>query len=225
MPSKKARLAPREEEVGPMCGSAAVSPMEYKKRHANLGAALKQLLNYVGALANLPLLLTCDTPPGPNCLLAGLHQALCQARQERRGRRRCLLRSDVTPRNALRSGQERGAESDADAAQDARLLVKQRTMSVKRAPRPSFGVRHYCRQGKLSSAMCGRFTHSYTWLELIELYRLTQPPGVRAAVFGANPQATGAAVKMATPSANARRRPKRSPAEPPARISAPCISM
>jgi hypothetical protein len=134
--------------------------MEYKKRHANLGAALKQLLNYVGALANPPLLLTCDTPPGPNCLLAGLHQALCQARQERRGRRRCLLRSDVTPRNALRSGQERGAESDADAAQDARLLVKQRTMSVKRAPRPSFGVRHYCRQGKLSSAMCGRFTRS-----------------------------------------------------------------
>jgi type II restriction/modification system DNA methylase subunit YeeA len=35
--------------------------MEYKKRHANLGAALKQLLNYAGALANPPLLLTCDT--------------------------------------------------------------------------------------------------------------------------------------------------------------------
>lgn len=35
--------------------------LEYKKRHANLGAALKQLLNYVGALANPPLLLTCDT--------------------------------------------------------------------------------------------------------------------------------------------------------------------
>ena len=35
--------------------------VEYKKRHANLGAALKQLLNYVGALANPPLLLTCDT--------------------------------------------------------------------------------------------------------------------------------------------------------------------
>ena len=35
--------------------------LEYKKRHANLGAALKQLLNYAGALANPPLLLTCDT--------------------------------------------------------------------------------------------------------------------------------------------------------------------
>jgi hypothetical protein len=35
--------------------------MEYKKRHANLGAALKQLLNYAGALANPPLLITCDT--------------------------------------------------------------------------------------------------------------------------------------------------------------------
>jgi type II restriction/modification system DNA methylase subunit YeeA len=35
--------------------------IEYKKRHANLGAALKQLLNYAGALANPPLLLTCDT--------------------------------------------------------------------------------------------------------------------------------------------------------------------
>src|SRR5882762_5989161 len=35
--------------------------MEYKKRHANLGAALKQILNYAGALANPPLLLTCDT--------------------------------------------------------------------------------------------------------------------------------------------------------------------
>ena len=40
-------------------------------------------------------------------------------------------------------------------------------------------------------------------------------------VFGANPQAMEATVKMATPSANTRRRPKRSPAEPPARISAP----
>lgn len=35
--------------------------MEYKKRHANLAAALKQLLNYAGALANPPLLITCDT--------------------------------------------------------------------------------------------------------------------------------------------------------------------
>lgn len=35
--------------------------MEYKKRHANLNAALKQLLNYAGALANPPLLITCDT--------------------------------------------------------------------------------------------------------------------------------------------------------------------
>ena len=35
--------------------------LEYKKRHANLGAALKQLLNYAGAFANPPLLLTCDT--------------------------------------------------------------------------------------------------------------------------------------------------------------------
>jgi hypothetical protein len=35
--------------------------MEYKKRHANLEAARKQLLNYAGALANPPLLLTCDT--------------------------------------------------------------------------------------------------------------------------------------------------------------------
>ena len=35
--------------------------LEYKKRHLNLGAALKQLLNYAGALANPPLLLTCDT--------------------------------------------------------------------------------------------------------------------------------------------------------------------
>jgi hypothetical protein len=29
--------------------------MEYKKRHANLGAALSQLLNYTGALAKSPL--------------------------------------------------------------------------------------------------------------------------------------------------------------------------
>ncbi len=35
--------------------------IEYKKRHANLAAALKQLLNYAGALANPPLLITCDT--------------------------------------------------------------------------------------------------------------------------------------------------------------------
>jgi hypothetical protein len=35
--------------------------MEYKKRHANLAAALRQLLNYAGALANPPLLVTCDT--------------------------------------------------------------------------------------------------------------------------------------------------------------------
>jgi hypothetical protein len=35
--------------------------MEYKKRHANLGAALKQIPNYAGALANPALLLTCDT--------------------------------------------------------------------------------------------------------------------------------------------------------------------
>jgi hypothetical protein len=35
--------------------------LEYKKRHANLSAALKQLLNYAGALANPPLLITCDT--------------------------------------------------------------------------------------------------------------------------------------------------------------------
>lgn len=35
--------------------------MEYKKRHASLSAAHKQILNYAGALANPPLLLTCDT--------------------------------------------------------------------------------------------------------------------------------------------------------------------
>ena len=29
--------------------------MEYKKRHANLGAAHKQILNYAGALANPPI--------------------------------------------------------------------------------------------------------------------------------------------------------------------------
>lgn len=37
---------------------------EYKKRHANLKAALRQLLNYAGALANPPLLIVCDT----NCI-------------------------------------------------------------------------------------------------------------------------------------------------------------
>ena len=30
--------------------------LEYKKRHSNLGAALKQLLNYAGALANPPMI-------------------------------------------------------------------------------------------------------------------------------------------------------------------------
>src|ERR1700730_15740497 len=72
---------------------------------------------------------------------AGLHQALRQARQERRGRRRCLLRSDVAPRNALRSGQERGAASDADAAQDARTASQTADDERQRASRPSFGVR------------------------------------------------------------------------------------
>src|ERR1700704_5128496 len=65
----------------------------------------------------------------------------------RRDRRRCLLRSDVAPRNALRSGQERGATSDADAAQDARTAGQTADDERQRASRSSFGVRHYCRQG------------------------------------------------------------------------------
>jgi hypothetical protein len=73
---------------------------------------------------------------GHEVLLMGLHQALCQARQERRGRRRCLLRSDVAPRNALRSGQERGATSDADAAQDARTAGQTADDERQRASRP-----------------------------------------------------------------------------------------
>jgi hypothetical protein len=40
---------------------------------------------------------------------AGLRQAICQALQERRGRRGGLLRSRVAARHALRANQERGA--------------------------------------------------------------------------------------------------------------------
>jgi len=46
----------------------------------------------------------------------GLHQAVCQARQERCSRRGRNLRSDVAARNALRADQEPGAASDVDAA-------------------------------------------------------------------------------------------------------------
>ncbi len=49
-------------------------------------------------------------------LMPGLHQALCQARQERRGRRGGDLRGGVAARNALRSDQEHGAASDVNAA-------------------------------------------------------------------------------------------------------------
>ena len=55
------------------------------------------------------------------------------------------------------------------------------------------------------------------------------PCTARAAIStpapGAIAQATDAAVKTATPIAKTRRRPNRSPAAPPTRISAPSISM
>jgi hypothetical protein len=55
------------------------------------------------------------------------------------------------------------------------------------------------------------------------------PCTIRAAtstvMVGASPQATEAAVKMTTPKAKTRRRPKRSPVDPPTRTSAPSMSM
>ena len=83
---------------------------------------------------------------------ARLHQALRQARQERRGRRGGDLRGDVAARDAFRAGQERRSAGRVDVAQDPGSAGQAANDERQRVARPSSRVRPHRGQGHSSAS-------------------------------------------------------------------------